>query len=116
MEFSDSGVVKEEVSPKRNAQRSAKEKVVKYGGDNDDDNEDDDDVIRGMDMSDNDQESDYMGSDSETEKKIKKANTKPKQPRKPKSAASENGSPAKKKVKNKNLYFIKINLSFDFFL
>jgi hypothetical protein len=32
-----------------------------------------------------DVESDYMGSDSETEKKIKKATTKPKQPRKPKS-------------------------------
>ena len=57
-------------------------------------------------MSDDDQESDYMGSDSETEKKIKKS-TKPKQPRKPKSASSDGATPAKKKVKDINYYFIR---------
>jgi hypothetical protein len=59
--------VKEEVSPKRNAKRTVKGKAVKYGSDEDDDQEniDDDDNV-----------SDYMGSDSDTEKKIKK--TKPK--------------------------------------
>ncbi|CAF3358812.1 unnamed protein product [Rotaria sp. Silwood1] len=91
----NSGLVKEEVTPKRNAQRTAKEKVTKYGGDNDE--EDDDSVIHGMEIDDN--ESDYMGSDSDTEKKIKKANTKPKQPRKPKSATANNASsPSKKKT------------------
>lgn len=82
-EHDNSGVVKEEITPKRNAGRTAKGKVTKY--DEDDNGEEDDDIIRGMDMDDDDQESDYMGSDSDTEKKIKKANTKPKQPRKPKS-------------------------------
>ena len=76
-----SGLIKEEITPKRNAQRTAKEKVSKYGEDND--NEEDDSIIHGMETDDN--ESDYMGSDSDTEKKIKKTNTKPKQPRKPKS-------------------------------
>ena len=80
----NSGVVKEEVTPKRNAQRTAKEKVPKYGDDNAD--EDNESVIHGMEIDDN--ESDYMGSDSDTEKKIKKAGAKPKQPRKPKSGMS----------------------------
>ena len=80
----NSGVVKEEITPKRNAQRTAKEKVAKYG-DGDENDEEDESIIRGMDMDDDDNESDYMGSDSDTEKKIKKTNTKPKQPRKPKS-------------------------------
>lgn len=89
----NSDLVKEETSPKRNAQRTAKEKVTKYAGDNDD--EEDDSVIHGMEIDDGDQESDYMGSDSDTEKKIKKANTKP---RKPKSGnADKTASPAKKK-------------------
>jgi len=66
----NSDLVKEETSPKRNAQRTAKEKVTKYAGDNDD--EEDDSVIHGMEIDDGDQESDYMGSDSDTEKKIKK--------------------------------------------
>ncbi|CAF2365861.1 unnamed protein product [Rotaria sp. Silwood2] len=91
----NSGLVKEEVTPKRNAQRTAKEKVTQYGGDND--NEDDDSIIHEMEIDDN--ESDYMGSDSETEKKIKKGSTKPKQPRKPKSATANNAtSPTKKKT------------------
>ena len=75
------GLIKQEITPKRNAQRTAKEKVTKYGEDNDD--EDDESVIHEMEIDDN--ESDYIGSDSETEKKIRKANVKPKQPRKPKS-------------------------------
>ena len=79
----NSGVVKEEITPKRNAQRTAKEKVNKYGG-GDNDDEEDESIIRGMDV-DGDTESEYMGSDSETEKKIKKTSGKPKQPRKPKS-------------------------------
>ncbi|CAF1167473.1 unnamed protein product [Adineta ricciae] len=90
----NSGVVKEEISPKRNAQRTAKEKVSKYGG-GDNDDEEDESIIRGMDV-DDDTESEYMGSDSETEKKIKKTSSKPKQPRKPKSATSS--SPAKTKA------------------
>jgi hypothetical protein len=77
----NSGLVKEEISPKRNAQRTAKEKVTKYGEDKDEE-EDEDSFIQGMEI-DGDNESDYMGSDSDTEKKIKKATTKPKQPRKP---------------------------------
>ncbi|CAF3850431.1 unnamed protein product, partial [Rotaria magnacalcarata] len=92
----NSGVVKEEISPKRNAKRTAKEKVTKYDEDNDVD-EEDESFIRGMQSDDN--ESDYMGSDSETEKKLKKAITKPKQIRKPKSATSNNAStPTKKKA------------------
>ena len=55
----------EEVSPKRNAKRTAKGKVVKYGSDEED--EDQENI-----------ESDYVGSDSETEKKVKKTKTKPK--------------------------------------
>lgn len=78
----NSGVVKEEITPKRNAQRTAKVKVTKY--DEDGNEEDDDDIIRGLNIDDGDEESDYMGSDSETEKKIKKAIAKPKQPRKQK--------------------------------
>ena len=35
-----SGVVKEEITPKRNAQRTAKGKVAKYGEDDDEDDED----------------------------------------------------------------------------
>jgi hypothetical protein len=101
----NSGVVKEEITPKRNAVRTAKEKVIKYDADNDD--EIDEDIIQGMSLSDGDQESDYMGSDSETEKKIKKVATKPKQPRKPKSASSDGATPAKKKVKDINYYFIR---------
>lgn len=79
----NSGVVKEEVTPKRNASRTAKGKVTKYG--EEDEDEGDESIIRGMEIDDDDNQSDYMGSDSDTEKKIKKANTKPKQPRKPKS-------------------------------
>jgi len=59
--------IKEGTSPKRNVQRTAKAKVVKYGSD-----EDDEENQENID----DNESDYMGSDSDTEKKIKK--TKPK--------------------------------------
>ncbi|CAF0793170.1 unnamed protein product [Rotaria sordida] len=91
----NSGLVKEEITPKRNAQRTAKEKVTIYLGDNDD--EDDDSIIQGMEI--DDIESDYMGSDSESGKKIKKVNVKPKQPRKPKSAtANDATSPTKKKT------------------
>lgn len=109
----NSGVAKE-ITPKRNAERTAKGKVTKYG-EGDDNDDDDDDIIRGMDIDDDDKESDYMGSDSDAEKKIKKASAKPKQPRKPKSGelksirisssnifvkgASTNGTtPPKKKV------------------
>jgi hypothetical protein len=101
----NSGLTKEEISPKRNAQRTAKEKVTKYAGDNDE--EDDESIIHGMAMDDDENASDYMGSDSDTEKKIKKTNTKPKQPRKPKSAASDAASPAKKKVKDIHNHLIK---------
>ena len=79
----NSGVVKEEITPKRNAERSAKVKVTKYG--EDDNDEEDESIIRGMDIDDDDKESDYMGSDSDTEKKLKKVGAKPKQARKPKS-------------------------------
>lgn len=78
-----SSIVKEEVTPKRNAQRTAKGKVKKYGSGDDDDDEGDDGIIRGMESEDN--ESDYMGSDSDTEKKIRKASSKPKKSTKPKS-------------------------------
>jgi hypothetical protein len=64
----DSENIKEENSLKRNAQRTAKGKTVKYGSDEDNDDENQENI--------NDNESDYMGSDSETEKKVKK--TKPK--------------------------------------
>ena len=60
--------IKEETSPKRTAKRTAKAKVVKYGSDEDDD--DDQENIE-------DNESDYLGSDSDTEKKIKKSKPKP---------------------------------------
>jgi len=73
----NSGLIKEEITPKRNAKRTAKEKVSKYGGDNED--EEEDSIIHGMESDDN--HSDYMGSDSETEKKIKKTNTKPRKPK-----------------------------------
>ncbi len=99
----ESGIIDPElepIEPKRNAERTAKAKV-KYG--EDDEEEEDDDFIQGMEMDEN-EESDYMGSDSETEKKIKKANTKPKQPKKPKSAASNGASPVKKKVCHINYY------------
>lgn len=78
-----SSFVKEEVTPKRNAGRSAKAKVKKYGSGEDDD-DDDEDIIQGMQESD-DNASDYLGSDSETEKKIRKASEKPKKTSKPKS-------------------------------
>ncbi len=64
--------IKEETSPKRNAKRTAKGKVVKYGSDEDNDDEDQENI--------GDNESDYIGSDSETEKKIKKPKSKPKAP------------------------------------
>jgi len=90
----NSDLVQEEIELKRNAQRSAKVKVVRYGEyDND---EDDDGIIHAMET-DDENESDYMGSDSETEKKIKKANAKPKQPRKPKKAAANDGKTSVKK-------------------
>jgi hypothetical protein len=60
--------IKEETSPKRNAKRTVKEKVVKYGSDDDD--EDQENIDENI--------SDYMGSDSETEKKIKKSKPKAK--------------------------------------
>lgn len=96
-----SDIVKEEITPKRNAARSAKGKVTKYGEDDDDNDNEDESIIRGMDV-DEDEESDYMGSDSETEKKLKKANAKPKQPRKPKAIATTpvKKSPAKKSAAN----------------
>ncbi len=59
---------KEEISPKRKAQRTAKGKTVKYDSDDDENQEN----LDGN-------ESDYIGSDSETEKKIKKTKPKPKQ-------------------------------------
>ncbi|CAF3458364.1 unnamed protein product [Rotaria sp. Silwood1] len=61
--------IKEEISPKRNAKRTAKGKVVKYGSD--EDNEENQENI-------DDNEPDYVGSDSEIEKKIKKTKSKPK--------------------------------------
>ena len=73
--------IKEEVTPKRNAQRTAKVKVKKYGSGEDEGDEDG--MILGMESEDN--ESDYLGSDSEVEKKIQKANSKPKKAPKPKS-------------------------------
>jgi hypothetical protein len=74
-------VVKEAITPpKRNAERTAKVKVAKYGGDDDDDDDDDISIIRGMETDDGN-ESEFMGSDSDTEKKIKKANTKPRKPK-----------------------------------
>ena len=68
-----SEVVKEEITPKRNAERSAKVKVAKYGDDDEDGEEEG--SIRGMAVEES--ESDYMGSDSDTEKKLKKATVKP---------------------------------------
>ena len=50
--------INEETSPKRNAKRTVKDKVIKYGSDDNEENVDDN-------------ESDYVGSDSETDKKIK---------------------------------------------
>ncbi len=79
-ENDNSVVGKEEITPKRNAQRSAKGKVTKYGEDEED--EDDESMIRGLSIDDDDNASNYMGSDSDTEKKIKKANAKPRQPKK----------------------------------
>lgn len=75
-----SSLVKDEITPKRNAQRSVKGKVTKYGSDNEDDDEG---IIQGMES--DEVESDYMGSDSDTEKKIKKTLVKPKKVTKPKS-------------------------------
>lgn len=60
----------EEVSPKRNAKRTAKGKVVKYGSDEETDEQENLDP----------DESDYLGSDSETEKKVKKTKSKAKAP------------------------------------
>ena len=104
-----SGLV-QDVTPKRNAQRTAKEKVAKYG--EDDVDEEDESIIHGMEI--DDKESDYMGSDSDAEKKIKKTSAKPKQPKKPSSGkhrisrpheiltslsfVATSASPAKKKV------------------
>ena len=88
-----STIIKEEVTPKRNAQRSAKGKVTKYGSEEDDEDDVEGDV-RGM-MESEDNESDYMGSDAEIEKKMKKSDTKPKKITKPKSDSPV----AKKKVK-----------------
>lgn len=67
----NSEIIKEEVvvSPKRTAKRAVKEKPIKYGSD-----EDDDDDQENIDEN----ESDYIGSDSETEKVIKKPKSKPK--------------------------------------
>jgi hypothetical protein len=81
--------IKDEITPKRNAQRSVKGKVTKYVTDHDnddddgDDGDDDDNVIHGMQI--DEQESDYMGSDSDTERKLKKVTAKPKKIAKPKS-------------------------------
>ena len=68
----NSDSIKDEISPKRNAKRTAKEKKVKYGSDDDDDDENQENI--------DDNESDYMGSDSETEKKVKKTKAKAKPP------------------------------------
>jgi len=68
----DSENIKEENSLKRNAQRTAKGKTVKYGSDEDNDDENQENI--------DDNESDYMGSDSETEKKVKKTKPKAKAP------------------------------------
>ena len=67
--------VKEEVSPKRNAKRTAKGKAIKYGGSDDEDDDDNDDDQENT----NGDYSDYMGSDSDEEKKVKKAKTKAKE-------------------------------------
>ncbi|CAF0740339.1 unnamed protein product [Rotaria sordida] len=64
--------IKQEMSPKRNAKRTVKGKVVKYGSDEDSSNENQENI--------GDNESDYVGSDSEIEKKIKKTKSKPKIP------------------------------------
>ena len=113
-----SSLVKDEITPKRNAQRSVKGKVTKYGSDNDDDDEG---IIQGMES--DEVESDYMGSDSDTEKKIKKTLAKPKKVTKPKSGqipplsqtypsfslalgtSSNSPSPIKKKVSNHHPLF-----------
>ncbi|CAF3730269.1 unnamed protein product [Adineta steineri] len=92
----ESDIVQEDIEPKRNAQRTAKAKVEKYVGDNEDDEDDEISIVKGMEI--DEVESDYMGSDSDTEKKLKKVTAKPKQPRKPKSNTS---SPAKKKPATK---------------
>lgn len=63
--------IKEETSPKRNAKRTAKGKVVKYGSDEDEDeNQENIDDI----------ESDYCITDSDSEKKTKKSKPKLKVP------------------------------------
>jgi hypothetical protein len=64
----NSDSIKEEISPKRYAKRTAKGKTIKYGSDEDNDDEN------------QENQSDYLGSDSETEKKIKKTKTKAKPP------------------------------------
>jgi hypothetical protein len=56
-------------SPKRNAKRTVKEKVVKYGTDEEDDDDENQENFHG-------DESDYVGSDSDTEKIIKKSKPK----------------------------------------
>ena len=62
----------DEISPKRNAKRTAKVKVKTYGGSDDED-------LDQMDENDFDNEqSDYRASDSENEKKIKKSKSKAK--------------------------------------
>ncbi|CAF2092079.1 unnamed protein product [Rotaria magnacalcarata] len=73
--------VKEETSPKRNAKRTAKAKVLKYGSD-EDSNEDQEN----MDDNDDDDASDYAGSDSDKEKKVEKLKPKSKPKPKPKSS------------------------------
>ena len=57
--------IKDESSPKRNVQRTVKGKVTKYGSDDDDNDDGNQENI-------DENESDYIGSDSEIEKKIKK--------------------------------------------
>ena len=61
--------VKDDLSPKQYSKRPAKAKAIKYGNSDDDEENNQENL--------DDDESDYQGSDSDTEKKVKKAKTKP---------------------------------------
>ncbi len=63
--------LKEDTSPKRNAKRTVKGKVVKYGTDEEDDDDENQENFHS-------DQSDYVGSDSDSEKIIKKAKPKAK--------------------------------------
>lgn len=63
---------KDETSPKRNAKRTAKDKVTKYGGSDDEEMENQENL--------NDSQSDFVvDDDSDSEKKVKKAKSKAKE-------------------------------------